>query len=81
MIARGNGEGVDFLPPGGELIENGHIEIAVDHQRERTRNGRCRHDEKMRVFPLGGERGALIDTETVLLVGNDETEVLVLHIR
>ena len=81
VIARGNGEGVDLLPPGGELIENGHVEIAVDHQRERARNGRCRHDEKMRVFPLGGERCALIDTETVLLVGDDETEVLVLHIR
>ena len=80
MIARWDGEGVDLLPPGGKFVENGHIEIAIDHQRERARNGRCRHDEKMRVFPLGGERGALIDTETVLLVGDDETEVLILHI-
>ena len=81
VIARGNGEGVDLLPSGRELVENGHVEIAVDHQRERARDGCCRHDEKMRFFPLGGERGALVDAEAVLLVGDDKAEVLVLHIR
>ena len=35
----------------------------------------------MRVIALGGQRGALVDAEAVLLVGDDEPEVLVLHVR
>ena len=35
----------------------------------------------MRVVALGGQRGALVDAEAVLLVGDDEPEVLVLHVR
>ena len=37
--------------------------------------------EKGRVIALGGQRGALVDAEAVLLVGDDEPEVLVLHVR
>ena len=35
----------------------------------------------MRVFALGGKRGALVDAEAVLLVGDDESEIPILHVR
>lgn len=34
----------------------------------------------MRVIALGGQCGTLVDAEAVLLVGDDETEVLVLYV-
>ena len=34
----------------------------------------------MRVVALGGQRGALVDAEAVLLVGDDETKILILYI-
>ena len=77
VVAALHGKGVDALARRRQLVHDGNIQIAVDHQRERARNGRCRHDEKMRVFPLLRQRRALADAEAVLLVRDDETERLI----
>lgn len=74
-VAFVDGEGVHLLPPRRQLVNDGHVEIAVDYEGEGARDRRCGHDEHVRLLPLADERRALTDTEAVLLVGDDEGEV------
>jgi hypothetical protein len=41
------------LSAGRQVPDHRHIQIAVGRERERTRNGRCGHDEHVGVAPLG----------------------------
>ena len=40
-----NKKGVHFLPPGGQLVDDGHIQIAVDNQGQGAGNGRGGHHQ------------------------------------
>ena len=71
--------GLDWLAAGGQLVEHGDVEVAVNHQRERARDRRGAHDERVREAALFGERRALSHAEAVLLVGDDEREPLEFH--
>ena len=79
-VALGHGEGIDLLPAGGKLVDDGDVQITVDNQRQSSRDGRRGHDKDVRTVTLGDEVGALINAEAVLLVGNDEAETAVLNI-
>ena len=65
-------QGLDWRPPRGHFVEHGQFEIAVKRQRESARNGRCRHDQHMRMRFLGRECGSLFDAELVLFVDDHE---------
>ena len=73
-------ERVDRLTAGRKLTNDGNVKIAVSDERERARDGRCGHDEQMRLHALGGERRTLGDAEAVLLVGDDKTKLREGHI-
>ncbi|HLG08681.1 MAG TPA: hypothetical protein VI409_08450, partial [Gaiellaceae bacterium] len=57
-------------------IKLGDIHIAIERERERARNGRCRHHQKVRgLTALGGERQTLMNAEAMLLVDHHKGEV------
>ena len=59
-----------------QLADDGHVEIAVERQRERPGNGRRRHHEHVRQQPLIAQRRTLEDTEAMLLVDHDEAKLV-----
>ena len=79
-VALVHGEGVHLLPSGRQLVDDRYVEIAVDHQRERARDGRGGHDEHVRPLGFADERRALAHAEAVLLVRDDQAEAGILHV-
>ena len=77
----GHGVCLDFLPAGRQLIEHGNVQFAVNYQRKRARNRRCRHDVEVRIFALFAQRVSLLNAEAVLLVGYDERERFKFNVR
>src|SRR5712692_201986 len=71
--ARGDGGAA-----GRELIENGNVQVAIESERERARDGRGgQHEDVGRVAVSGGlvhEALALEDAEAMLLVNGDEAK-------
>ena len=67
-------EGADLAAQRGQLIDDRGIQIAVERQPERARNGRGRHDEQVRVTALAQQLFALGHAKLVLLVDDDEAE-------
>ena len=43
----------NFLPAFRHFIEYAQIKVAVNYQRKRARNRRCRHNKRMRILALG----------------------------
>ena len=71
---------IDRKPPGGFLGELGDIHIAIDRQRQRARNGRCRHDQKVRgASRLRLQGKPLMHAEAMLLVDHHKAKVLELN--
>ena len=62
-IARGDG-----LAPGRQFIEHRNIQIAVEDQRQRARDGCCAHDERVGILAFRADRRPLAHTEAVLLI-------------
>ena len=75
-VALPHQEGIHRLPSRGQLVQNGHVQIAVEDQRQRSGDGRRRHHQQMGVLPLGGKSAALPHAEAVLLVGDDQPQIV-----
>ena len=73
-------EGVHLLPPGGHLVQNRHIQIAVNNQCQRPGNRRCRHHQHVHRLTLGCQRCPLPHTEAVLLIRDHQPQPGVDHI-
>src|SRR5229473_3939045 len=83
MLLGGHARG-DGGASGRQLIENGNVEIAVESERERARDGRRGQHEDVRGVAvrhgLIHQALALQDTETMLLVNGDKAETGELHV-
>ena len=66
--------GCHRLAAGRQFVEHGHVEVTIQDERKRARDGCCRHDEHMRRFALGRQRGALRHAKAVLLIRHDRTQ-------
>ena len=75
-----HGEGVHPLPSGGQLVDDGHVQIAVDDERQRPGDGGGGQHQHMGGRGLFGQCRPLIHAEAVLLVGDDQPQPGVLHI-
>src|SRR5690349_7342552 len=68
----------DGSAAGRKLVENRNVEVAVESERERARDGRGGEHKDVRGVAVGGgfvhEALALEDAETVLFVNGDEAE-------
>ena len=66
----------DRCSPRRELVEHGHIEIAVHRHRGGSRDRSRGHNEHIghAIDALVAERGALLHTEAVLLIDDDQAE-------
>ena len=82
-LSRAQEDRLDRFAPGRELVDQRHVELAIERERETARNRCRRHDQavgKAAVAPDRGERGALQHAEAVLLVDDRKDEVAKLHV-
>ena len=74
-VALPHQEGIHLLPSRRQLVQHGHLQIAVHQQRQRPGDGGGRHNQQMGVVPLGGQGRPLVHAEAVLLVGNHQPQL------
>ena len=79
-VALVHGEGVHLLPPGGQFVNDGQIQIAVYDQGQGPGDGRGGHDQHVGLGPLPGEGGALVHAEAVLLICHHQGQPVIFHI-
>ena len=60
--------GVHALAAGGHFVDAGDVKISVHDQRQSAGDGRGAHHKEVGVAVFLGQRGALINTEAVLLI-------------
>lgn len=58
------------------MADDARIQIAVDRKRQRTRDGRCRHNEQIGTGALRAQGVALADAKPVLLIDDHERQLL-----
>ena len=77
----GHRRGGDAGPPGGQLVEARHVQVAVDGHGGRARDRRGRHDQQVRqaAGAAGTQGGALLHAEAVLLVHHGQAQGLEGH--
>ena len=66
-------------PARRHVAHHGDVEIAIDRQRERSRNGRGGHHQDVRVQPFRSKRGALHHAEAMLLVDDGQAQRMKIH--
>ncbi len=69
----------DWRAPGREFIDDREIEVGVDGLRERARNRRRRHVQRVRSHTFRAQPRALLDAEAMLLVDDHEAEPREIH--
>ena len=69
-------EGVHRFPPRRQFVQNGHFQITVHQQRQRSGNGGGGHDQQMGVIAFSGQSGPLAYTEAVLFVGDHQAQII-----
>ena len=60
----------------GPIADDARIQIAVDRKRQRTRDGRRRHNEQIGTRALGAQGVTLADAKPVLLIDDHERQML-----
>src|SRR5205807_4100029 len=77
-LLRSSHVGDDLLSTGGELVDHGDVEVAVDRLIQRLRDRRCRGQQQVWIGAgaLLAKCRALANAEAVLLVDDSETEPL-----
>ena len=69
-----DGVGFHRLPSGGQFVQHRHVQIAVQNQRQGAGDGGGGHHQQVGILPLGGQAGPLRHTETVLFIGDHQTQ-------
>lgn len=72
--------GLDDLPSRWQVADGGHVEVAVQRQRQRAGNGRRRHVQRVRRPALFLQGFPLAHAKTVLFIGHDEPQGRKLHV-
>ena len=62
------------MRPGGQLVDDREVEVGVLRLRERARDRRGRHVERVRCAALGAQLCALLDAELVLFVDDHQAQ-------
>ena len=72
--------GDDGLAARRHLIDHAHIQVAVDRQRQRARDGRRGHHQHVRMASLFHQFLALLHAEAMLLIDNGQPQLLELDV-
>ena len=75
VVGGGDHIGADLLPPGGQLVQYGYVQIAVDHHGQGAGNGRGAHDQGVHFFTFHGQIRSLLHPKAVLLIGDYQPQV------
>ena len=62
------------------MADDARVQIAVDRKRQRTWDGRCRHNEQIGTRALRTQGVALADAKPVLLIDDHERQMLKRHV-
>ena len=62
------------------MADDTRVQVAVDRERQRARDGRRRHDEQVRAGTLRAQGIALAHAKAVLFVDDHERQVLKIHV-
>lgn len=62
------------------MADDARVQIAVDRKRQRTWDGRCRHNEQIGTRALRTQGVALADAKPVLLIDDHERQMLERHV-
>ena len=76
QLIRRADKGLDAPAAGRQLVNDGHVQLAVKRQPQRARNGRRGHHQQMRIMALAHELLALRHAELVLLVNDHQAKVV-----
>ena len=68
-------KGLDAPAARRQFVNDGHVQLAIDRQTQRARDGRRGHHQQMRIMALAHEFLALRHAELVLLVNDHQTKV------
>ncbi|OQA18176.1 MAG: hypothetical protein BWY63_02140 [Chloroflexi bacterium ADurb.Bin360] len=79
-LSGGKHTSFDGLPSRWHFIQHRDIQVPPQCQFQRARDWRRRHHEQMRVVSFLPQGAALLDTETVLLVNNRESQIFEIHL-
>ncbi len=74
-FARGQNMRGNRLAACGHFIHDGEVEVAVDGQCQRARDGSGGHHQQVRMGAFAAQRGALFDAETMLFVNDGQLQV------
>ena len=67
--------GLDRLTVWRKLVNDGYVQIAVDHQGKRPRDRGSGHNQSVWMVGFFGKFGSLSNTETMLLIGNNQCQI------
>ena len=67
-------------PRNRSMADDARVQVAVDRERQRARDRRGRHNEKVGTRALGTQSIALAHTKAVLLVDDDKRQMLKRHV-
>ena len=74
-------EGLHCLPSRRQLIDHGHIQIAVDDKSQRPGDRGGGQHQRVWGGALVGQGGALFYAEAMLFIGDHQTQARILHVR
>ena len=75
----GDAPGLDRGTAGGQLVQNGDVQVSVEEQAQCAGNGGGAHDQQVRIHGLFGQHAALPHAEAVLLVDDGQPQPGKLH--
>ena len=75
----GDAPGLDRGAPGGQLVQNGDVQVAVDQKPQRAGDRGGTHDQQVRVRGFFCQCAALTHPKAVLLVNDRQTQPGKLH--
>ena len=61
--------------PRWQLVYDGQVEVSIQCERQRTRDGSGAHHQYMGTFSLGAQLKALHNPETMLLISDAKTQL------
>ena len=79
VVAAGDGVGLNGLAAGGQLVDDGHVQVPVQNEGQGPGNGGGGHDQGVGMAALGRQSRPLSNAEAVLLVGDHQAQVPEVH--
>ena len=75
-----NDIGLDRLTVRWKLVNDGDVQVSVDHQSKRSGNWGSGHNQGVRMVRFFGKFGSLSNAKTMLFIGDNQCQIWQIHI-